>query len=274
MCIRDSAYAGKSEQVIRITQPITVATRDNIYKQMASQRTKANLYKAGYKRTKATLQEQQRINAAITTTLAAQSPAVTTQTAVAPPRVFQPRATKTQVAQTPNTPTQVIQIPATPGSSGVGNVTTQQGQVRYIRIPPGTTKATYNLRPIPLNKTTTVATPVTTTTVTPVTVGRGRGNTQMVQVKQEPPPPGNVITPKVSSTTTMVKKGKGRGKKTSTVNVLEAMPEEGECFLEVEEDDLEGSDSDATELYEILADITGPEEETEMNLEPEIEPPI
>ena len=25
-------YAGKSEQVIRITQPITVATRNNIYK--------------------------------------------------------------------------------------------------------------------------------------------------------------------------------------------------------------------------------------------------
>ena len=32
-------YAGKSEQVIRITQPITVATRDNIYKNMATQRT-------------------------------------------------------------------------------------------------------------------------------------------------------------------------------------------------------------------------------------------
>ena len=28
-----NAYAGKSEQIIRITQPITVATRDNIYKQ-------------------------------------------------------------------------------------------------------------------------------------------------------------------------------------------------------------------------------------------------
>ena len=34
-------YAGKSEQVIRITQPIMVATRDNIYKNMATQRTKA-----------------------------------------------------------------------------------------------------------------------------------------------------------------------------------------------------------------------------------------
>ena len=52
-----NAYAGKSEQVIRITQPITVATRDNIYKHMATQRTRANLYKAGYRRTKAALQE-------------------------------------------------------------------------------------------------------------------------------------------------------------------------------------------------------------------------
>ena len=50
-----NAYAGKSEQVIRITQPITVATRDNIYKHMATQRTRANLYKAGYRRTKAAL---------------------------------------------------------------------------------------------------------------------------------------------------------------------------------------------------------------------------
>ena len=31
-----NAYAGKIEQVIRITQPITVATRDNIYKQIGS----------------------------------------------------------------------------------------------------------------------------------------------------------------------------------------------------------------------------------------------
>ena len=50
-----NAYAGKSEQVIRITQPITVATRDNIYKQMGSQRTKANLYRASYRKIKAAL---------------------------------------------------------------------------------------------------------------------------------------------------------------------------------------------------------------------------
>ena len=74
-----NAYAGKSEQFIRITQPIMVATRDNIYKQMATQRPRANLYKAGYKRAKAALQEQQKINAAMTTTLAAQSPTVTIQ---------------------------------------------------------------------------------------------------------------------------------------------------------------------------------------------------
>ena len=67
-----NAYAGRSEQIIRINQPITVATRDNIYKQMGSQRTKANVYKAGYRKTRAALQEQQKINAAITSTLAAQ----------------------------------------------------------------------------------------------------------------------------------------------------------------------------------------------------------
>ena len=40
-----NVYAGKSEQVIRITQPITVATRDNIYKHMATQRTKPTCIK-------------------------------------------------------------------------------------------------------------------------------------------------------------------------------------------------------------------------------------
>ena len=268
-----NAYAGKSEQVIRITQPITVATRDNIYKQMATQRTRANLYKAGYKRTKAALQEEQKINAAMTTTLAAQSPTVTTQAATTPLRVFQPKAIRTQVAQTPNSTTQVIQIPTTPGSPGMGNVTTQQGQVRYIRVPLGTTRATYNLRSTPLNNVTTVATPATATTaVAPVAVGRGGGNPQVVQIKQEPAPPGNVVTPKASST--MIRRGKGRGQKTSTVSVIETMPEENEYFVEGGEEDSEGSDSDATELHEILVAITGPEEEIEKELEPEIEPPI
>ena len=97
---------------------------------------------------------------------------------------------------------------------------------------------------------------------------------QTAQVKQEPPIPGSVATPKTTSTTTMVRKGKGRGKKTSTVNVLDTTPETGEYFVEMEEDDLENSDSDATELYEILANMSGPENEIEMNLEPEMEPPI
>ena len=94
----------------------------------------------------------------------------------------------------------------------------------------------------------------------------------MVQVKQEPAPPGNVATPKTSST--IVRRGKGRGQKTSTVSVVEALPEENENFVEVGEEDLEGSDSDPIELYEILAEIAGPEEEIEEGLELEIEPPI
>ena len=87
-----NAYAGKSEQIIRITQPITVATRDNIYKHMGSQRKKANLYRAGYRKTKAALQEQQRINATMATTLAAQNTINPAQATVVPPKTFQPKA--------------------------------------------------------------------------------------------------------------------------------------------------------------------------------------
>ena len=139
-----NAYAGKSEQIIRITQPITLATRDNIYKHMGSQRTKVNLYRAGYRRTKAALQEQQRINAAMATTLAAQN---TTQVTVVPPKAFHPKAIRApnvqqtvaqpqvvqqpQMAQVPNTAAQVIQVPATPGPSTAGNVQKPQGTVRY-----------------------------------------------------------------------------------------------------------------------------------------------
>ena len=124
-----------------------------------------------------------------------------------------------------------------------------------------------------MNNVTTVTTPATTTTaVAPVAVGRGGGCPQVVQVKQEPAPPGNVATPKASST--VVRRGKGRGQMTSTISVIEAMPEENEYFVEVGEEDLEGSDSDPTALYEILAEINGPEEEIEEGLEPEIEPPI
>ena len=266
-------YAGKSEQVIRITQPITVATRDNIYKNVATQRTRANLYKAGYRKTKAALQKQQKINAAMSTTLAAQNPTVTTQTVTTSPRVVQPKTVKTQVTQNPNTTTQVVQIPTTHGAPGTGNVTTRSGHVRYIRVPAGTTKTAYNLRSTPLSNATTVTTQATaTTTVAPVAVGRGGGGPQVAQVKQEPASPGNVTTPKVSST--IVRRGKGRGQKTSTISVVEAMPEGNEYIVEVGEEDLEGSDSDPTELYEILAEINGSEDEIEEGLEPEIEPPI
>ena len=183
-----NAYAGKSEQIIRITQPITVATRDNIYKHMGSQRTKANLYTAVYRRTKASLQEQQRINAAMATTLAAQNTMNPTQATVVPPKAFQPKAIQApnvqqtvaqpQVVQQPqktqvlNTAAQVMQVPATPGPSTAGNVQNPQGTLRYIRVPTGTTKATYNLRPANLNNVTTVNTPATVTT-TSVTTGRG-----------------------------------------------------------------------------------------------------
>ena len=89
---------------------------------------------------------------------------------MAPPRVFQPRATQApviqqtfsqppvmkqqQVTQVPSTPAQVIQLPATPGPSAAGNVQTPQKTVRYIRIPAGVTKATYNPRPATLNNVT------------------------------------------------------------------------------------------------------------------------
>ena len=147
------------------------------------------------------------------------------------------------------------------------------GQVRYIRVPAGTTKTAYNLRSTPSTKTTAVTTSATVTTaVALVAIGRGGGSSQVVQVKQEPAPPGNVTTPKTSST--IVRRGKGRGQKTSTVSVIEAMLEGNEYLVEVGEEDLEGSDSDPAELYEILAEINGSEDEIEEWLEPEIEPPI
>ena len=216
-----------------------MATRDNIYKNMATQRTKANLYKTGYRRTKEALQKQQKINAAMSSTLAAQSQTVTTS-----PKVVQPKTVKTQATQNSNTTAQVVQGPTTPGTHGAGNV--------------------------PATTVTTLAT--ATTAVAPVAVGRGGGNPQMVQVKQEPTPPGNVATPKTTST--IIRRGKGRGQKISTVSVVDALPEGNEYLVEVGEEDLEGSDSDPAELYEILAEINGPEEEIEEGLEPEVQPPI
>ena len=75
------------------------------------------------------------------------------------------------MAQVPNTAAQIIQVPATSGPSTAGNVQNLQGTVSCIRVPAGTTKATYNLRPATLNKVTTVNTPAMVTT-TPVTTER------------------------------------------------------------------------------------------------------
>ena len=284
----DHAYAGRSEQIIRINQPITVATRDNIYKQMGSQRTKANIYKTGYRKAKAALQEQQRINAAIASTLATQAPNAPTQSAVTPQRVYQTRAVQTpmvqqMMAQTPAVqqqatqssaiPAQVVQLPAIPGPPVPTSVPTSQGNVRYIKLPPGITKGTYNLRPVTLNNTTVANTPISNT-VTPLGVGRSKTSAQVTQVKQEPPIPGVITTPKANTTTTVARKGRGRGKKTSTVSVIDNVPDEDGYYVEVEGEEFNDSDSDATELYEILANMTGPEEEVELDIEPEIESPI
>ena len=246
-----NAYAGRSEQIIRINQPITVTTRD-IYKQMGSQRTKANIYKAGYRKTRAALQEQQKINAAITSTLAAQK---ATQAPTMQPVVAQTPVVQQQPVQALPQPAQIIQIPATPGPSAPVSVQSPQGNVRYIKLPPGVTKGTYNLRPTSLNNPrmakVTTASPATTVNVT-----KGRTNLQNNQVKQEPATPGMPTTPKTTSTTTVVRKGKGKGKQVSTVSVLDTVQDEGESPIEVEGEELEDSDSDATELYEILANMT------------------
>ena len=135
------------------------------------------------------------------------------------------------------------------------------------------TKGTYNLRPVTLNNTTVANTPISNT-VTPTGVGRNKTGAQVTQVKQELPAPGVITTPKANATTTEVRKGRGRGKKTSTVSVIDNVPDEDGYYVEVGREEFNDSDSDATELYEILANLTGPEEEAELDIEPEIEPPI
>ena len=106
----------------------------------------------------------------------------------------------------------------------------------------------------------------------PVAVGRGGGGPQGVQIKQEPASPGNVAAPKASST--IVRRGRGRGQNTSTISVVETVPEENEYIIEALEEELEGSESDPTELYQILAELSRSEGELDEGLEPEIEPPI
>ena len=105
-------------------------------------------------------------------------------------------------------------------------------------------------------------------------MARGKANPQNVQLKQKPITPGMLSTPKATTTTTMVRKGKGMGKEASTISVLDTVQDEGEYSVEVEGEEFEDSDSDATELYEILANITEPKEETNLEMEPELDPPI
>ena len=114
----------------------------------------------------------------------------------------------------------------------------------------------------------------TTSPAATVSVTRGRTNLQNNQIKQEPATPGMPSTPKTTSTTTMVRKGKGKGKQVSSVSVLDTVQDEGEYPIEVEGEEFGDSDSDATELYEILANITEPEEEANLGVEPELDPPI
>ena len=77
-----------------------------------------------------------------------------------------------------------------------------------------------------------------------------------------------------TSTTTVVRKRKGRGKETPNISVLDTVQDENDYYVEIEGEEFNDSDSDTTELYEILANMTGPEEEAELDIEPEMEPPI
>ena len=124
-----------------------------------------------------------------------------------------------------------------------------------------------------LNNTTVTNTPVTNT-VTPTGVGRNKTGAQVTQVKQEPPTPGVITTPKTNASNNSSEKRQGRGKKTSTVSVIDNIPDENGHYVEVGGEEFNDSDSDATEMYEILANLTGPEEEAELDIEPGIEPPI
>ena len=76
---------------------------------MGSQRTKANLYRARYRETKAALQEQQRINAAMGTTLAAKNTMNPAQATVVPPKAFQPKAIRALTVQQTVAQPQVVQ---------------------------------------------------------------------------------------------------------------------------------------------------------------------
>ena len=105
-----------------------------------------------------------------------------------------------------------------------------------------------------------------------VAAGKIGVGSQGIHVKQEPGSPGNITTPQASST--IVRRGRGRSQNTPTISVVETVPKENEYVIEEIEEQLEGSDLDPTELYQILAELSGSEGELEEGLELEIEPPI
>ena len=90
--------------------------------------------------------------------------------------VAQTPVVQQQPVQTSAQPTQIIQIPATPLPSVSTNV-------KYIKLPPGVTKGTYNLRSTSLNNPMVTKAPTTDTAI-PVSVARGKTNPRNVQVKQ------------------------------------------------------------------------------------------
>ena len=87
------------------------------------------------------------------------------QTVAQTPVVQQP------AIQTSATPAQVVQMPTTSEPPAPTSIPSSQGNVRYIKLPPGITKGTYNLRPVALGNATVTNTPVTNTG-TPASVGR------------------------------------------------------------------------------------------------------
>ena len=129
------------------------------------------------------MQEQQKINAAITSTLAAQK---ATQAPAIQQTVTQTPVVQQQPVQASSQPVQIIQIPATPGPSAPVSVQSPQGNVRYIKLPPGVTKGTYNLRSTSNNS--GIAKASTTSPAAPVSVTKGRTNLQNNQVNKSQPP--------------------------------------------------------------------------------------
>ena len=111
------------------------------------------------------------------------------------PTVAQTPVIQQQPVQASSQPAQIIQIPATPGPSAPVSVQSPQGNVRYIKLPPGVTKGTYNLRPTSLNNP-RMAKVSTTRPAATVSVTRGKTNLQNNQINKNQPPLVCQILPK------------------------------------------------------------------------------